>query len=389
MSLSLFDVEEKYQLKTYKKFPFSIEKGEGVWVTTTEGRKMLDLYGGHAVVCTGHCHPHVVKAVQKQAETLMFYSNLVYNPTRARAAEALGKVAPEGMKNAFFINSGAEANDNAIKVARRFTGRKTIVTFEGGFHGRTIGTLSATGIEKYRTAFSPMIPDHTFATMNDLESVAALMNDNVAAVMLEPIQSMAGIVTATPEFLRGLRELCDQHGALLMYDEIQTGFGRTGSMFYAGLHGVMPDMLTLAKSIASGIPMAAILMSDAVAETVGYGDLGTTFGAGPIASAAMLATLEVIANEELLTNVNSQRAYLDEQLGTLSIVEETLGSGFLMGIRFKVPASDIQKALLEHDIITGTSGDSHVLRILAPLVLKREEIDLFLNALRQVEESLA
>lgn len=381
MSRNLFEVEETSQLKTYKKYPMSIVRGEDVWVYTSEGKKYLDLYGGHAVVATGHCHPDVVKAIQNQASELIFYSNVVYNETRALAAEALCSIAPKGLKNAFFVNSGAEANENAIKLVRKVTGRPEVITFEGGFHGRTIGALSATGMPKYREAFSPRVGGHLFAPFGDLEALEAMMSDKTAAVMLEPVQSMYGARTAGPAYYQGLRDLCDKYGALLVFDEIQTGMGRTGQYFFAPYHGVLPDVISLAKAIASGIPMGALLVSDAIASHVGYGDLGTTFGAGPIASAALLATINVIKNQGLLDNVTEQSAYMREKLEALPFVKATHGLGLLVGIEFDVEASKVRDYLMDHNIITGTSSVSHVLRLLPPLTLKREEIDLFLDVL--------
>lgn len=383
---SWMEIEEQCQLKTYKKFPLSLAKGEGVWVETVEGERFLDLYGGHAVVATGHCHPKVVEAVRKQAGELIFYSNVVYNETRGRAAKALCDVAPEGLKNAFFINSGAEANDNALKLARKATGKQYILAFEGGFHGRTIGTLSATWQAKYREAYSPRIEEHCFAPFGDLDAVASLMKEfDVAGIIIEPIQSMAGCRMAEPAFYQGLRELCDTHGAVLIYDEIQTGFGRTGTHFFAGQYGVMPDIVSLAKSIASGIPMGALLVHDAIAETVGYGDLGTTFGAGPIASAAMLATLQVIEEENLLDNVQQQSQYLTEQLEQLDIVRKVHGKGFLMGIELTLPAAEVNTQLRAQHILAGTSQEAHILRLLPPLILQRAEIDQFLQVLASIK----
>ncbi|TNE50013.1 MAG: aminotransferase class III-fold pyridoxal phosphate-dependent enzyme [Deltaproteobacteria bacterium] len=383
MSRNMFELEESCQLKTYQKYPMSIVRGEDVWVYTSEGQKYLDLYGGHAVVATGHCHPNVVHAIQKQASELIFYSNVVYNETRALAAEALCSVAPQGLKNAFFINSGAEANDNAIKLVRKVTGRPEVITFEGSFHGRTIGTLSATGMAKYREAFSPRVSDHLFAPFGDLDALESMMSDKTAGVMLEPVQSMYGARSAPPAYFKGLRDLCDKYGAMLVFDEIQTGMGRTGQFFFAPHHGVLPDIICLAKAIASGIPMGALLVSDDVASHVGYGDLGTTFGAGPVASAALLATVHTIQQDNLIGNVQEQSAYLRAKLNELPIVKATHGLGFLVGIEFEVQASVIRDFLMEHHIITGTSSVPNVLRLLPPLTLKRPEIDLFLDVLSQ------
>src|SRR6476469_452255 len=251
--------EEKFQLATYKKMPIAAERGEGVWIYTGDGQKYLDLYGGHAVAGTGHCHPHVVKALQKQAEQLLFYSNLVYSETRARAAEKLVGVAPEKLTKAFFCNSGTEANENAMRMARMFTGRENIVTFTGGFHGRTADAISATFLGKYREIGKPNVPGHLEAEFGDVEPVRALADDTVAAIMLEPIQSMAGVRMAEPEFYQSLRTLCDERGIVLIYDEVQTGVGRTGEWFFAGSDagaGVVPDIVTLANAPGSGCPVA-------------------------------------------------------------------------------------------------------------------------------------
>src|SRR6478672_8534891 len=220
--------EEKFQLATYKKMPIAAERGAGVWLYTSDGQKYLDLYGGHAVAGTGHCHPHVVKALQKQAEHLLFYSNLVYSETRACAAEKLVSVAPAQLTKVFFCNSGTEANENAMRMARMFTGRENIITFSGGFHGRTADAISATFLGKYREIGKPNVPGHIEADFGDIESVRAVADESVAAIMLEPIQSMAGVRTAPPSFHRALRELCDERGIVLIYDEVQTGVGRTG-----------------------------------------------------------------------------------------------------------------------------------------------------------------
>src|SRR3979411_1716200 len=214
-------LEELYQLATYKKMPVVAERGEGVWIYASDGERYLDLYGGHAVAGTGHCHPHVVKAIHEQTEKLLFYSNLVYSEARARAAEKLVSVAPDFLTKAFFCNSGTEANENAMRMARMSTGREKIITFSGGFHGRTADAISATFLGKYRDIGKPNVPGHLKAEFGDVESVRALADENVAAIMLEPIQSMAGVRMAGSEFFQGLRELCDERGIVLIYDEVQ------------------------------------------------------------------------------------------------------------------------------------------------------------------------
>jgi len=381
----LIDIEEQYQVATYKKFPFVIERGQDVWVHTSEGERYLDLYGGHAVVSTGHSHPRIVKAIADQASRLIFYSNLVYNDARARAAKTLVETAPEALSKAFFVNSGTEANENAMKIARMLTGRTKIISFEGGFHGRTPGSVSATGLPKYRENVSPLLEGHVYAVFGKIDSVVDLLDDDTAAVILEPIQSMGGVRMAEPEFYRTLRECCDEAGAMLIYDEVQTGMGRTGEFYFAGRHDVVPDMMALAKGIASGVPMGAVLMTDAIAGEIRSGDLGTTFGGGPLACAALEETVAVIRDEQLLQNVRENSAYLISELQKMLLVEEVRGLGYLIGIKFTGgSAKPVQQALLERKIITGLSDDPSVLRLLPPLTLRRAEIDLFLDELGRI-----
>src|SRR5437899_1142100 len=235
--ISLKDItslEEQYQLATYKKMPVVAERGEGVWLYAANGQRYLDLYGGHAVAGTGHCHPQVVAAIREQTEKLLFYSNLVYSEARARAAEKLLAVTPVSLTKVFFCNSGTEANENAMRLARMATGRENIITFSGGFHGRTADAISATFLGKYRELGRPNVPGHLAAEFGNIESVRAVADDSVAAIMLEPVQSMAGVRMANREFYRALRELCDSRGIVLIYDEVQTGVGRTGDWFFAG-----------------------------------------------------------------------------------------------------------------------------------------------------------
>jgi acetylornithine aminotransferase/acetylornithine/N-succinyldiaminopimelate aminotransferase len=370
--------EDQYQLATYKKMPIAAERGEGVWIYTSDGDKYLDLYGGHAVAGTGHCHPHVVNAIRKQAGELLFYSNLVYSSARARAAEKLVSIAPEALTKTFFCNSGTEANENAMRMARMATGREKIITFSGGFHGRTADAISATFLGKYRELGKPNVPGHLEAEFGNVDSVRALADDTVAAIMLEPIQSMAGVRMAQPEFYQSLRTLCDERGIVLIYDEVQTGVGRTGQWFFAGRDGVVPDIVTLAKSLGSGVPVGACIVTDAIASHIKENDLGTTFGGGMLAMAAVTATLEAIENDGMLENVRRVEAYLRRRLKENDRVEAVHGLGFLLGIEFKENAAAIHKRLLERKIITGTSSNPKVLRLLPPLCLQEAHIDVFL-----------
>ena len=370
--------------------PIIAERGEGVWIYSSEGEKYLDLYGGHAVAGTGHCHPHVVQAIREQADKLLFYSNLVYSDARARAAEKLVSISPKALTKAFFCNSGTEANENAMRMARMAQGRsrrEKIITFSGGFHGRTADAISATFLGKYRELGKPNVPGHLEAEFGDIESVRALVDDTVAAIMLEPIQSMAGVRMAQPGFYRELRELCDESGVILIYDEVQTGVGRTGEWFFADSaagDGVVPDIVTLAKALGSGVPVGACLVTEAVSSHIKENDLGTTFGGGMLAMAAVTATLEAIQNDKMLVNVKTVEAHLRERLREIEQIVAVRGLGFLLGIEFNDKAAPVHKALLDRKIITGTSSDANVLRLLPPLCLSVDEADLFVTELTEI-----
>jgi acetylornithine aminotransferase/acetylornithine/N-succinyldiaminopimelate aminotransferase len=368
------------ELLTYTRWPVELERGEGSTVWDTSGKSYLDLYGGHAVAATGHCHPKVVAAIREQAGRLLFYSNVVALPVRARAAEAIAAEAPAPLSKVFFVNSGTEANENAMRLARRATGRADIVSCGGGFHGRTADAISAAGLSKYRDLGKPNVPGHRIIPFGDLTAAEAAVDENVAAVLIEPIQSLAGVVTAPAEYFRGLRRLCDERGAKLIYDEVQTGFGRTGTFFFAGRHGVVPDLVTLAKGIASGVPMGAVLVSEEVAAPVKPEDYGTTFGGGPLACAAAEATVRVIAEEMLLENVRQGSRRFIDGLSRIRAVREVRGEGFLLGVLLDRPGKPVRQALLERGFLVGGSDLPDVLRLLPPLVFTASEIDRFLEA---------
>ncbi len=377
-------LEDRLQVETYKKMPISVERGEGAWIWTSDGEKFLDLYGGHAVCATGHSHPHVVKAIREQVGRVLFYSNLVYSEIRAKAAEKLVSVAPEGLTKAFFCNSGTEANENAMRMARMATGREKIITFEGGFHGRTADSISATFLGKYREIGRPNVPGHLSALFGNIESVASVADSETAAIMLEPIQSMAGVAEAEPAFFRQIRELCDERGIMLIFDEVQTGVGRTGSWFFAGSENadrVVPDIVSLAKSLGSGIPVGACLVSDRVSANIKVNDLGTTFGGGMIAMAAVFATLEAIEEDRMIENALAIEQHLRDSLAHNPSIASIKGKGCLLGIEFDGPCAPVHAKLLESKIITGTSSDPNVLRLLPPLSLKIEDLDKFVEVL--------
>lgn len=380
------NLEEQFQVATYAKMGISVERGRESWVWTSDGEKYLDLYGGHAVCATGHSHPHVVKAIQEQAEKVLFYSNLVFSEIRAKAAEKLVSISPESLTKAFFCNSGTEANENAMRMARFATGREKIITFSGGFHGRTADSISATFLGKYREIGKPNVPFHVCAEFGNIESVRELADNETAAIMLEPIQSMSGVTEASPEFFRELRQICDDHGIILIFDEVQTGIGRTGNWFFGGseLSGfIEPDIISLAKSLGSGVPVGACVVNDKVSANIKTNDLGTTFGGGMLAMAATLATLEAIENDKMIENISEIEKYLRERLKEIEEVAAVHGKGGLIGIEFAESCKPFHAKLLENNIITGTSSNPNVLRLLPPLCVKKEEIDLLIEALRK------
>ncbi|MER3429120.1 MAG: aspartate aminotransferase family protein [Pyrinomonas sp.] len=385
--------EDLFQVVTYQKFPLTVVRGRGAWVETTDGQRFLDLYGGHAVAATGHCHPHVVAALKEQAERLLFYSNVVYSDVRAQAAEKLVQIAPRPLAKVFFCNSGTEANENAMRMARLATGRERIITFTGSFHGRTADAISATFLGKYRDLGRPNVPGHLCAEFGSIESVERLADEKVAAILIEPIQSMAGVRMAEPEFYEKLRALCDERGIALIFDEVQTGVGRTGTWFFAGSEaagGVVPDILTLAKALGSGVPVGACLASERIASAIRLNDLGTTFGGGMLAMAAVVATLEAIERDALMENVRRVEAHLRRRLADFSEVKGVRGRGFLLGVEFVSDvAGRLQKRLLEAHIITGTSSDPRVLRLLPPLCLSESEVELFVEHLRAALDEIA
>ena len=372
------------ELPTYTRWPITVVRGEGSTVWDENGKAYLDLYGGHAVAATGHCHPEVVRAIAEQAKKLLFYSNVVAVPVRTRASDAVARHAPPSLGKVFFVNSGTEANENAMRLARRATGRDEVLSFHGGFHGRTADAISAAGLDKYRALGRPNVPGHRLAPFGDLAAAEALIDDRVAAVLLEPIQSLAGVVTAPGEYFQGLRRLCSERGAKLIYDEVQTGFGRTGTFYWAGRHGVLPDLITLAKGIASGVPMGAVLVSDVIAGKVQPEDYGTTFGGGPLASAACEATVRVIEDENLLSHVLEGSIRLRNGLSRIGAVQQVRGEGFLLGIVLDRPGKPVREALMARGVLVGGSDLPNVLRLLPPLVLKAEEIDRFISTLQEV-----
>jgi acetylornithine/succinyldiaminopimelate/putrescine aminotransferase len=368
---------------TYAPYPFPILRGEGDRVFDDQGNTYFDFYGGHCVCSTGHSHPTVVAAIAAQAKDLIFYSTAANLPIRSRAAEGLlefvNSQQPTGLVSVFFCNSGAEANENALKVAAKLTGRTRFAAMQGGWHGRTTLALSVTDDPKIQVGLESFLAPCDRLPLNDLAALDSYDFSQVAAVILEPVQSMSGIRPATPAFLQKLRERTRAAGCMLIYDEVQTGVGRLGHPYVAGLHGVQPDLVTSAKGIASGVPMGALLISGPVAAALKSGDLGTTFGGGPLACAALLATLRVILEEGLMPKTRILEDMIRQGLkGTC--VTEVAGTGLLLGLKVPGGAAKLKAHLQQQRILVGGSGDPEVLRLMPPLNLSLVAVSALLDA---------
>lgn len=376
--------EDRFQVPTYTKRPFALVRGEGLTVWDAEGRAYLDLYGGHCVAVAGHNPPELVTALKAQAERLLFYSNAVYVDVRAVAAEALAGLAPKGLQHVFLCNSGAEANETALKVARKATGRRIVVSMNEGFHGRTLGALGATGLPKYRDPAYPVPTEHRYVPFGDVAALEAVLDADVAAVMLEPIPSMGGIYDAPPAYHQALRELTRKNGSLLIHDEVQTGFGRTGTWFYGQGVGVTPDLITSAKGVAGGFPAGVCFLSDALAAGIRSGDQGTTFGGGPLASVAIAAVARILTKRNLAAHAAHMGAHLRERLAQLAGVTGIEGKGLLVGIDLDRPAAPVVRELIDMGIITGTSGKPNQIRLLPPLTIDEAAVERLREALDEI-----
>jgi acetylornithine/N-succinyldiaminopimelate aminotransferase len=368
----------------FAQYPFDVASAQGVWLTNGRGERVLDLYGGHAVASLGYAHPGWTKALAAQAESCQFQSNAVAMRVRNRAARRLVRFSGLPFGGVFFVNSGAEANENALKVALRMTRREHVAAIEGGFHGRTAAAGAVTWGARDKWYGFPRTPfEVSFIPRGDSKAVAAHITRKTAAVIVEPVQGMAGAVDLGAAFLAALRARCDEVGALLIFDEVQCGMGRTGEPFAANFYHVRPDMLTTAKALGNGFPCAALMMSPLVAASLKSEALGTTFGGGPMACAAMIAVLAALKEERLLERVRRMGAYIRRSC-VLGPVTGYQGAGLLVGLRTRRPAKEIQAELLECCILTGTSSDPHVLRLLPPFILQEEHVDLLRDALRDL-----
>jgi len=371
-------------LPVYAQMPVRPVSGHGSWLVDESGEEWLDAYGGHAVASTGHSHPDVVRAIAEQAATLLFYSSVVAHPNREALARELARLAPDPLARVFFCNSGAEANENALHLARKVTGRQRVVSLAGGWHGRTVATLAVTDGAKYEAgALRAGMPLSARVPFDDVEALERTVDDTVAAVILEPVQGMTGARDCSPEFLAAARRVCSERGALLLFDEVQCGVGRCGAFTAAESYGVVPDVLTLAKGLGSGLPIAATITTAAVADTLVIGDLGSTFGGGPVPCAAALATISVIEREGLIANAIAIGVRL--RAGAFALGASAVqGRGLLLGLRLPRPAAAVQQGLFRRRILTGTSSDPSVLRLLPPLSFSAAEADLLLDGLAEV-----
>lgn len=373
-------------VETYSPLPIELVSGAGARVVDSTGKAYWDFYGGHAVALLGHAHPAVTAAIARQAGTLTFYSTAAPLAVRTLAADRLAAFAPEPLRRVFFCNSGTEANEHALQIAIRRTGRRTIAALEGAFHGRTLLSVSATGDPKLHQPLGDLLVPTVRLRPNEVGDLARL-TDAVAAVIVEPILSTAGIVELSPAYFSTLRHRCDELGILLIYDEVQTGMGRLGRSFAAGRFDVLPDLVTIAKGMANGIPMGAVLMTPEIAAGIALGAMGSTFGGGPVACAAMLAVLETLENEDVVRHAGELGARMHASL-RVGPVTEVLGRGCLIGLRVRCAAKAVQSALLKVGFIVGTSAAPDVVRLLPPLNLPFEAIDELQTALAEMGSSI-
>ncbi len=380
---------ESALLHTYNRFPVVFEKGKDVYLYDTDGKSYLDFAAGIAVCSLGYGHPVYTAALKNQIDMLLHTSNLYYTAPVAKAADKLKKAAQ--MDRVFFTNSGTEAIEGALKAARRYaytkgTGKYEFVAMNHSFHGRSMGAVSVTGNAHYREPFEPLIGGVKFADFNDLESVKAQITDKTCAVILEPVQGEGGIYPATQEFLEGVRKICDENDILLIFDEIQCGMGRTGTMFAWQSYGVKPDIMAMAKAIGNGVPVGAFAMTEKVAEkSLVPGDHGTTYGGNPLVCAAVNAVLDIFEEENILENVNRVVSYLEDKLNNLvetcEFVETRRGKGLMQGLVLTKPVGEVAKKCLEHGLIAISAG-GNVLRLVPPLVIQEKHVDEFIEKLQ-------
>jgi len=387
----LIENEKKYLMQTYSRPGMILDKGEGMKVWDLEGKQYYDFIGGIAVNALGYSHPKLIQVIKNQVEKLIHCSNLYYSEPQIILAQMLVEISC-GDK-VFFGNSGAEVNEGAIKLAVKYfkeqnKDKHKIIYMKNSFHGRTIGTLAATGKYKYQKDYLPLLPKFIEVIFNDLESVKAAVDEEVAAVLVEPIQGEGGIKIATQEFIKRLRELCDKEGILLIFDEIQCGLGRTGKMFAYQYYNVEPDILTLAKSLGGGLPIGALIAKEKVASSFKPGDHGTTFGGNPVACAVALANLKILKEENLIAKCQEKGEYFKKKLEELKekhpeYIKEIRVLGLMVGLEIKKDGPEIVKKCLEKRVLINCTA-GNVLRFLPPLIVKEEEIDYLIEVLDKV-----
>jgi acetylornithine/N-succinyldiaminopimelate aminotransferase len=381
-------LDNSYVMNTYARQPIALKEGRGAVVWDVEGRSYIDCVAGIAVNNLGHAHPRLAKTICQQAQKLIHTSNLYYTEEQVKLAELLANVSPHS--KAFFCNSGAEANEGSIKLARKYTGKGEIIAMENSFHGRTITTITATGQKKYQKGFGPLTPGFKHVPYGDVDAVSETITNNTAAVLVEPVQGEGGVIMPPYGYLEDLKNLCQEKNILLIFDEVQTGFGRTGEMFASQTFKVTPDITTLAKAIAGGFPMGAIMASDEVGAAFVPGDHAATFGGSPLACAAALTSIETIQEEELLLKSRENGSYFQEKLMTImdshGLVEDVRGVGLMLGMEMEISCAKIVDAMREKGVLVNCAADK-VLRFVPPLVISQEEINMVTCRLDEVLES--
>ncbi|HWZ75238.1 MAG TPA: aspartate aminotransferase family protein [Candidatus Sulfotelmatobacter sp.] len=389
------ELERQYLLQTYSRYPVVLARGKGVFLWDIEGKKYLDFVSGIGVNALGHAHPRIVKAIRDQAAKLIHVSNLYYHEYQGPLAEKLCKLtgSTSGLSRAFFSNSGTEAIEGSIKLAR-LAGHRAggdakcrLVALEGSYHGRTFGALSLTGQDKHRKGFEPLLEEVTFVKQNDVEGLRAAVNDNTCAIVLEPIFGEGGIYECSVEFLRECRALADRHRAALIFDEIQCGLGRTGTIFAFQSFGVTPDIVAIAKPIAAGLPLGAFIAKEEFATAISPGQHGTTFGGGPLACRIALEFLSIVEEEKLLENVNKVGAYLQDKLKELVSKRNAAigvrGRGFIQGIQLEIPARPIVDEGLAEGVLFNSTHDT-VVRFLPPFLMEEKHVDKGIRVLKKL-----
>ncbi len=378
------EIETRHTSGVYAKRNLTIVRGKGALVWDDRGREYVDCAAGHGVASLGHSHPKVVQAIREQAEKIITCPEMFYNPVRAALLEKLTALAPAGMERVFLSNSGTEAVEAAFKFARYSTGRTEIIAAMRGFHGRTMGALSATWNKKYRQPFQPLVPEIRHVPYNKPERLEAAVSEKTAAVILEVVQGEGGVNPGTAEFLRGAQEICRQRGALLIIDEVQTGFGRTGRMFALEHHDLHPDILCAAKALGGGVPIGATLLGERVRE-LHPGLHGSTFGGNPLSAAAAVAALDTLVEENLPQRAAETGAYLMEALRRIEspLIREVRGLGLMIGVELKQKVAPYLAALQERGVLALNAG-MNVIRLLPPLVLTREQADRVVKAVEEV-----